>query len=105
MQRHTSQRHVNAATARWRAAESRAQAERDAGIPDEPAIEDCREAFALPLKCAGYLDLRIEPRRGYVAWRAIDAATGEVMHCAALKELLRWVASQVPRMLAFRNLQ
>ena len=105
MQRHKSTRHVNAAKARWRAAESRAQAERDAGIPDAPAIEDCREAFALPLKCAGYRDLRIEPRRGYVAWRAIDAATGDVLHCAALKELLRWVASQVPRMLAFRNLQ
>ena len=58
----------------------------------------------MSLRSAGFRDLRIEPRRGYVAWRAVDAATGEVLHCAALKELLRWVASQVPRMLAFRNL-
>ena len=104
MQRHKSTRHVNAAKARWRNADARAQAERDEGIPDAPPIEDAREAFVMSLRSAGFRDLRIEPRRGYVAWRAVDAATGEVLHCAALKELLRWVASQVPRMLAFRNL-
>jgi hypothetical protein len=47
--------------------------------------------------------LHIEPRIGYVAWRAVDAQTGDVVHCAALKELLRWIAGQVPRMLAVRN--
>lgn len=104
MQRHKSQRHVNAAKSRWRNAEARAQAERDAGIPDAPPVEDTREPFTMLLRSAGFRDLRIEPRRGYVAWRAVDVATGEVVHCAALKELLRRVASQVPRMLAFRNL-
>ena len=51
----------------------------------------------------GYRDIRLEPRLGYVAWRAVAADTGEVLHCAASKELLRWVAGQVPRMLAARN--
>lgn len=59
----------------------------------------------MALAAAGYRDLRIEPRLGYVAWRAVDADTGEVLHCAALKELLRWVAKQVPRMLAARHWQ
>ena len=84
MHRRKSQRHVNAARARWRAAEQRAQDERDAGIPDEPMPEDFRRPFALPLRAAGYRDLHIEPRIGYVAWRAIDADTGELVKCAAL---------------------
>ena len=101
MQRHKSQRHVKAANVRWRL--NTAQAERDAGIPDRAEPEDFRRPFDLPLKAAGYRDLHIEPRIGYVAWRALDAETGELLHCAALKELLRWVAGQVPRMMAARN--
>ena len=103
MQRHKSRRHVNAANARWRAAEVRAQAERDAGIPDAPIIEDCRQPFAMPLSAFGWRDVIVEPRRGYIAWRCVDAQTGEVLHCAASKELLRWIAAQVPRTLAARN--
>jgi len=90
---------------RYRAAEVHAQHERDDGIYDRPAFEDCRQPFALPLAAAGWRDLTIEPRLGYVAWRAVDTETGEVLHCAALKELLRWVATQMPRMLAARNFQ
>ncbi len=101
MQRHKSARHVRAANARWR----RADAERSEGIPDAPLYADTRHPFDLPLQHAGFLDLRIEPRLGYVSWRAVDAASGEVLHCAALKELLRWIAGQVPRMLAARNFQ
>ena len=104
MQPRKSQRHQRAANARWRAAEQRAQAERDAGIPDRTDT-DCRQPFDLLLRAAGWRDLRIEPRRGYVAWRAVDASTGEVLHCAALKELLHWIADQLPRMLAARNYQ
>lgn len=100
MQRHKSKRHVNAANARWR--RDAAQAERDAGIPDEPIYADCREPFDMPLRCVGYRDLRLEPRLGYVAWRAIDVDSGEVVHAAALKELLRWIAAQVPRMMSPR---
>jgi hypothetical protein len=104
MQPRKSQRHVNAARARWRTAETRAQAERDAGIPDDPAPVDCREPFALDLRSAGGPLYRIEPRRAYVAWRAIDEA-GTVKHCAALKELLHTIADELPRMLAARNFQ
>jgi hypothetical protein len=38
-----------------------------------------------------------------VSWRALDAETGEVLHCAALKELLRWIARKVPRLRSARN--
>ena len=73
------------------------------GRPPKPKRIDPRRPFLMPLKSAGYRDLHIEPRIGYVAWRALDADTGELLHCAALKELLRWVAAQVPRMMAERN--
>ena len=42
----------------------------------------------------------IEPRLGYVSWRAIDIESGEVLHCAALKELLHWIADELPRMVS-----
>lgn len=86
-----------------RARERRAQWERDDGIPDRQPVEDAREPFLLLLKAAGYHDLRIEPRRGYVAWRAVDIETDAALHCAALKELLHWIADRVPRYLALRN--
>ena len=96
-----SARHVAAANARWRV--DKAQAERDAGIPDEPMPADFRQPFDLPLKHAGWKDVRAEPRIGYVSWRLVDIETGEVLHCAAMKELMRWIARRVPRMLAARN--
>ena len=40
MQKRKSPRHVRAANTRWRRAEERAQAERDAGIPAEPLPAD-----------------------------------------------------------------
>ena len=67
MQPRKSQRHAHAANTRWRAAEARAEAERAAGIPDEPMPTDVRQPFTLPLEHLGYRDLRIEPRLGYVA--------------------------------------
>jgi hypothetical protein len=88
---------------RSRARVRKAQWARDDGIPDRAPIEDKREAFELPLKAAGYFDMLIEPRLGYVSWRAIDKDTGTVLHCAALKELLHWIADRVPRYLALRN--
>ena len=83
----------------------RAQWERDDGIPDREPLTDARQPFTLDLRAAGFHDLRIEPRIGYVAWRAVDVDTGEVLHAAALKELLHWIADQLPRMLAMRNYQ
>ncbi len=89
MQRHKSVRHQRAANARWR--EVAAQAERDAGIPDREPIEDLRQPFDLDLRTWGGRHLRIEPRHGYISARAVDADTGEVVACAALKTLLHGI--------------
>ena len=102
MQKPKSQRHVKAAKARWRAAEARAEAERQDGIADR-VDADFRQPFTLDLRSAGGPHLHIEPRRGYVSWRAVDMGTGCVTHCAALKELLHHIADDLPRMLAPRN--
>lgn len=93
-----SHRHVIAAQARWRAAEVRAQAQRDAGIPDREPYTDTREPIQLDLTTAGGPNLRLEPRLGFVAWRARDVCTGQVLHCCALKELLHRIADDLPRM-------
>ena len=90
---------------RSRSRARRAQWEREDGIPDREPIEDARQPFDLPLKHAGYFDLLIQPRLGYVSWRAIDADTGTVLHCAALNELLHWIADRVPRYFALRNFE
>lgn len=74
-------------------------------MPDPAPLEDTRQAFELDLRGAGWKLLRIEPRLGYVAWRAIDTESGEVLHAAALKELLHWIADRLPRWLALRNYQ
>lgn len=103
MHRRKSPRHQRAANARWRAAEQRAQAERDAGVPELPLPTDMRQPFELLLSSAGGRDLRITPRPGYVAWVARDLHTGEVVQRAALKELLHRVADALPRQLGARN--
>lgn len=91
--------------ARSAAAHRRAQAERDAGIPDREPIRDMRQPVELDLRSYGWRHVRIEPRFGYVACRVVDVDTGEVLHCAALKEALHWIADTAPRMLAARNFQ
>ena len=96
MQRRKSTRHQKAANARW----SRAP---DPSIEERPAIEDRRTPISLDLRPAGGPNLTLEPRLGYVAWRARDAESGEVVDCAALKELLHRVADGLPRILAMRN--
>lgn len=96
-----SVRHQRAANTRWR----RADAERAAGIPDRPEIIEHRQPFYLPFAHLGWRDVRIEPRLGYVAWRCVDADTGDALACKALGELLRWVAAQVPRQMGGRRLQ
>jgi hypothetical protein len=103
MQPSKSRRHQIAANVRWRAAEVRADMERAAGIEDRESWPDNRQPFALPFAALGWRDVRIEPRRGYVAWRCVDAESGEVLACKALGELLRWIAAQVPRRLGWRN--
>ena len=86
MQRPKSQRHVNAARSRWRRSEHRADEEREAGIPDRGPV-DLRQPVTLALSALGWRDVRLEPRFGYVAWRAVAVDTGEVLHSAFLREL------------------
>ena len=84
------------ANARWRAAEARAQVEREAGIPDRPGLVDMRQPFDLDLRTWGGPALHIEPRLGYIAARSRDLETGAV-DCAALKTLLHRLADSLPR--------
>ena len=69
MQRRKSRRHQNAARARWRNAEARAQAERDEGVPDREPLKDWRQPCVIDLRGAGGPLLTLEPRLGYLAWR------------------------------------
>ena len=75
------------------------------GPVPKPEASDSRQPFDLDLRQAGGRNLHIEPRLGYVAWRAVDADSGVVLYCAALKELLHQIADDLPRMLAARNFE
>jgi hypothetical protein len=100
MHRRKSSRHVRAANARWRVAEARAEAEREAGIADIPLPADTRQPLDLDLRSWGGPLVRIEPRAGYIAGRAIDVEAGQMIECAALKTLLRTIARRLPRTLS-----
>ena len=102
MQHTKSSRHVYAAQARWRAAERRASTERAEGIPDRAQDADMRSPICFDLAAAGYRDVIVEPRIGYVSWRLLDAQTGECIECAALKTLLHRLADRLPRTLGAR---
>ena len=91
-----------AANARWRAAERRAQFEREDGIPDRERPTDGRAPLDLDLSTYGGPRLRIEPRPGYISCRATDIDTGAV-RCAALKTLLHELADVLPRTLSPRH--
>ncbi len=91
------------AAQRFRAQEARAEAERQAGVPDREDA-DFRRPCMLDLTGAGGPRLVLEPRRGYVAWRARDADTGELVDCAAIKALLHNIADRLPRMMSERIL-
>lgn len=103
MRQSKSIRHQRSANTRWRL--RKADRERAEGIPDREPLVEHRQPFSLPFAALGWKDVRIEPRLGYIAWRCVDETTGEVIACKALGELLRWIASQVPRQLGLRNLQ
>ena len=98
MQRRKSKRHQRAANARWRA--DRAQAERDAGIPDRPMPTDCREPITLDLRSAGGPIIVLEPCFGKIAWKMRDG--DQVKARAALKTLLHRIADELPRQLGER---
>ena len=100
MQRRKSTRHQRAANARWRKAEQ----ERADGIPDRQALVEHRQPIPLPLAHLGWRDVTLEPRLGYVSWRCRDDASGEVLACHAMGQMMRWIAAQVPRQLGVRRL-
>lgn len=91
------------AAQRFRAQEAKAEAEREAGIHDRED-EDFRRPCMLDLSGAGGPRLVLEPRRGYVAWRARNADTGELVDCAAIKTLLHRVADDMGRMMSPRSM-
>lgn len=92
---------IRNAAQRNRAQERKAQAERDAGIPDRTDA-DWRTACLLDLRGAGGPLLTLEPRRGYHAWRMVE--DGKVTDCAALKTLLHRIASSLPCTLGPRQI-
>lgn len=98
MHRRKSRRHQYAAQARWRKAERRAESEREAGIGDRAVREDARQPITLDLRTWGGPHLHIEPRVGYIAARALNAETGSLVRCCALKTMLREIADALPRM-------
>jgi hypothetical protein len=85
---------IRTAAQRHRSQERKAQAEREAGIPDR-VDADFRTACMVDLRGAGGPLLYLEPRRGYHAWRRIK--DGKVIDCAALKTLLHRIADELPR--------
>ncbi len=102
--RNRSAANRHSANCRWRAEEARAEAEREAGIPDREPYTDARRAFTVDLRSAGGSLVTFEPRAGYIAWRQLDEA-GEVTDCAALKTLLHRLADSLPPTLGARRLQ
>ena len=86
---------------RFAQAERRAQAEREAGIPDrEP---DRRTTWWLDLRPVGGPWWRCEPRIGYVSYRVYVEPTGERVMCAPPKTILAKASSQLPRPLSQRS--
>ena len=84
---------IRTAAQRHRAQERKAQAERDAGIPDR-VDDDFRTACMLDLRGAGGPLLYLEPRRGYHAWRRMSA-DNKPIDCAAIKTLLHRIADEL----------
>lgn len=94
MQRHKSRRHQHAANTRWR--EERAQAERDAGIPDRQPEVDGRSVRYLDLRDYGGPLVRAEPRLGYCSCRFFDDETGELLACCTMKQALIELSRKLP---------
>jgi hypothetical protein len=94
-------RYMSPAARDARAEGRRAAAEAD-GIPLRDDA-DCRSPIELDLSHVGGRRYILEPRRGYLSWRVRDAESGQVLHCAALKQALHWIADEMPRMMSARH--
>ena len=84
------------------AAEARAAELTAAGVPVRTDLPQ-RKPIALDLSGVGGRSLVLEQVRGRLTWRARDVDTGEVLHGAALKSLIRWAADRLPRTLSARS--
>ena len=78
-------------------AEDRAQAERDAGIPDREPYIDGRPLIALDLSGNGGRHWVLEPVPGKLTYLARDVETGQAVYRLALKSLLHVLADGLPR--------
>lgn len=72
---------------RFAQAERRAQAERDAGIPDRTDA-DTRATWWLDLRPVGGPWWRCEPRAGYVSYRVYAEPAGERVMCSTPKTII-----------------
>ena len=87
---------------RFAAAERKAQAERDAGIPDRPAMV-ALQPLLIDLRGAGGPHWRCEHKPGSCQWRVYEADTGERVMCGQIGGILTAAHRATPRMLSARN--
>lgn len=78
------------AASRYAAAERRADAEREAGIPDR-LDEDQREPWSIVF---GSIRWTATPRRGYKTWRITDES-GALIACCTAKGVARLLLGRV----------
>jgi len=85
---------------RFAQAERKAQAQRDAGIPDrEP---DQRATWWLDLRQVGGPWWRCEPRIGYVSYRVYTEPEGVRVMCGPPKTIMAKAAAKLPQTLSLR---
>lgn len=78
----------------------RSSAYLDAKVELRPLRDDAdfRTDVELDLRGAGGPHLLFKPCRGKIAWKQIDAGTGQVLDRGSIKELLHRVADNLTRM-------
>ena len=83
------------------AAERRADAQRDAGIPDRPAPQQLAPVL-IDLRGAGGPYWRAEHMPGTCRWRVYEAGTGERVMVAQIGGIVAAAHKATPRMLSVR---
>ena len=86
---------------RYAQAERRAQAQREAGIPDRET--DQRVTWWIDLRPVGGPWWRCEPRAGYISYRVYAEPAGERVMCGPPKTILAMAAASLPRVLSLRS--
>lgn len=92
--------HRRTASSRLAQAERKAQAERDAGIPDRPLVQ--LQPMLIDLRGAGGPYWRAEHKAGTCRWLVYDAQTGARVMCAKAGGVISAAHKMVPAMLAER---